>query len=183
VALGASAFGFGVATVALLLYTRRLKRNFATALQPVVAPKRERPRFQSIRVDDERLKLFWIIRQSPETWLNYQDVQHRLTASAVHEILDGPFHTICQERLDEERTGFGASYSSPVLIETCPNCDLQLFTVPRPGLDPSRAFSWTVRAQAVQELQRMHRNGTRIKGPRLTLERPLYWNDMLPPAR
>jgi hypothetical protein len=174
--------GFGVATVALLLYIRRLRRALAVALQRTAAlPKGTRPPFQPIQVDDERLNLRWYIRQPPHDWLNYQDVRHRLSPSAVQEIIDGPYHAVCLERVQEENASFGGSgHTSPVLLETCPSCGARLFTTPHRHLEPTVAFSWKVRAQAVQELQRMHRGGTRIEGPRLVLEKPLYWGDMEP---
>jgi hypothetical protein len=181
-ALDTAALGFGVATVALFFHNRRLRRALAVAMRwPTVAAKGERPApFQPIQVDDERLNLRWYIRQRPELWLRYQDIQHSMSPQAIQDIVDGPYHAACLERLHEERAGYGANYSSPLLMTACPGCGMVLFSVPHRNLESVFVRSWTVRAQALQELQRMHRSGTAIEGPRLVLERPLYWKDMKP---
>jgi hypothetical protein len=166
-----AALGFGVGAVALFHHNRQLRRAMAL-------PKGTRPPFQPIEVNDERLHLRWFIRQPPELWLHYQDVQHTLSPPAVQQILDGPFHAVCLERVMEQRSGYGEGHSSPILLETCPGCGAHLFTTPHRNLEATFAYSWTVRAQAVQELQRMHRKRIPIEGPRLVLENPLYWGDM-----
>jgi hypothetical protein len=180
-ALDIAVFILGVAAIALWGHSRRLKRAMTGASKRANSvPTVARAPFQPIEVDDERLQLRWYIRQRPESWLHYMDVQHRLAPFAVQDILDGPFHTVCLERLQEHRSGYGGSNSSPFLSENCPSCGVKLFTVPRRALESDFALSWTVRAQAVEELQRMQRGGARIEGPRLVLERPLYWGTMVP---
>lgn len=169
---------FVVVSVGLAFYIRKLDRAL-TAKRAAVSQV-TRPAFEPIQVDDERLKIRWTIRQRPDLWLGYQGIQQRLAHSAVQDILDGPFHAVCLERLDEYRSGYGGGHSSPILRENCPSCGAKIFTSPRRNLEQTFAHSWTVRAQAVEELQRMRRSGTLIEGPRLVLERPLYWGDMHP---
>jgi hypothetical protein len=171
----------GVAALALWVYNRRLKRAMTTvSKQPDSLPTVSRAPFQPIEVDDERLHLRWYIRQRPESWLHYQDVQHTLSPPAVKDILDGPYHAVCLERVTELKASYSSGYTSPILMEVCPNCGAHLFIAPHRNLERTFAFSWNVRAQAIQELQRMHRKGITIEGPRVALERPLYWADMEP---
>jgi hypothetical protein len=178
---------FGAATIALLRYLRRLKRAHTAELAIVTAaavPKAQ-PAFRPIDVNDERLSLRWIIRQRPENWLHLQGILRRVSPGAVRDILDGPFHANakCLERLEEREAGYGGGNErSPLLWELCPGCGEHLFNVPRRNLETVFVQSWTVRAQAVEELQRMHRSGIAIEGSRLTLQNPKYWQDMRPPG-
>jgi hypothetical protein len=140
--------------------------------------------FEPIEVIDKRLNLRWIIRVSPKQWLATQDPIRSLVPRAVMEFLDGPYHAMdgCNERL-EEFGGGGGGYGgeSPIFRERCPGCRAQIYKPAQRSLESRYADAWTVRAQALAELQRMSRNGTVIQGSRIVLERPLYWEKMLPP--
>jgi hypothetical protein len=69
--------------------------------------------FQHINVEDERLKLRWILRRPLKDWCDLQDVTNRLSPESVRDILDGPFHAVegCYERLAEGggTSGYGRS--------------------------------------------------------------------------
>jgi hypothetical protein len=139
--------------------------------------------FKSIDVIDERLHLRWIIRVPPEQWLT-QVKPKDLTPAGLMRILDGPFHAVpsCNERLEEYRRGYGLKRGMPVLGMRCLGCKADLFKIAEHDEESRDAMAWWVMAQALAELQRMHRSGTRIEGPRVVLERPLYWENMLPPG-
>ncbi len=139
--------------------------------------------FQKIDVFDDRLQLQWIIRRPPERWLGKYDVAKDLRPLSVSQILDGPFHAVpnCHERLAELPVWHSSSNPSPPLAENCPGCGEQIFTAAYVSLEKVRVLVWPVRAQALAEIDRMHRLGREIKGPRLVLENPQYWKAMLPP--
>ncbi len=141
------------------------------------------PPFRPINVDDERLHLRWQLRKPPAHWLGY-DLSHQVAPNYVQEALDGPFHSVlgCQERLEESGGGSGYGRSSPYLEPRCPGCRRFVFSVRQePGEYHSSAYVWQVRAQALGELQRMHRNGNALEGERIVLARPQYWQRMMPP--
>jgi hypothetical protein len=102
-----------------------------------------------------------------------------MAPSQVRQILDGPFHSQSGERLAEARAG-GLMEQSPHLADRCPGCDKVVFRFAgRTTADLPDIYK--VRAQALMELQRMHRTGAHIIGPRLALQKPLYWKKMSPP--
>jgi hypothetical protein len=124
------------------------------------------------------LNIKWILRRPVRYWID-QDVLTGLAPAFVQEVLDGPFHGArrCNERLAQR----GASYSSsPMLEEQCPGCGVDVFHMRNNLLEDRMAASWTVRAQALSELQRMHRNGCAFDAHEVELERPQYWQTMLP---
>ncbi len=174
-----------VASYALKLRARLRTERAASAgapssgrtAQPALAAERPPP-FQPIPVADENLHLDWHLCKPPDHWLSLDP--GRLAPSYVQEILDGPFHATCHERL-EESFGDRTHGVSPTLGERCPGCGAQLFNVRAEPLESQLAGVWTVRSQALGELQRMHRGGTEIKGPRLVLANPQYWRKLRPP--
>ena len=159
----------------------------ATVGRPT-APRATTPdasKFQPIEVIDERLDLLWFIRAPPSQWMHVQAPGTSLSPSEVMRILDGPYHAdaACRERLEEYGGGGGAygGSGSPFLGERCPGCRADIYRSAQRGLERLDPSVWTVRAQALAELQRMNRLGTAIQGPRIVLERPLHWEKMLPP--
>jgi hypothetical protein len=168
------------------LYKDLLRRDEAEAASPSVTPasalpavamSEPSPKFEPIEVIDQWLNLRWFIRARPAQWLEIQDPGRTLVPRAVLDILDGPYHaaTGCNERL-EEYSPFGGG--APSLGERCPGCGAPTFQPVERGLESRHVDASTVRAQALAELQRMSRNGTPIEGPRIVLERPLYWEKM-----
>jgi hypothetical protein len=104
----------------------------------------------------------------------------------VQRVLDGPFHAYpgCNAALAEVPTGASAEGSaSPQFDERCKNCGQRVFCGAR--LNEGFGVSvWAVRVGALEELQRMHRNGTKLPeaqwSPPIVLENPGYWQLMLP---
>jgi hypothetical protein len=180
--LGAALLLFGAATVVIALYARRLNRGHAAALAEIVRKSALKPPapFKPIIAHDRRLNIEWTIRQRPELWLGYQDVEHRLAPAAILDILDGPFHSECHERLEDRAPGYGRGHASPLLMEHCPGCGKHLFRVPPRAGETMFVPIWVARAQAVAELQRMYRAGMPIEGSWIELQQPKYWRDMAP---
>jgi hypothetical protein len=146
-----------------------------------------RTAFQKIAVEDKRLKLRWFIRRPPHEWLHLRDVATRVSPQALQEILDGPFHSAagCNAPLREispPSAGYGRS--SPTFEDHCPSCGQRVFwAASRPGFVHEKWVDvWPVRAQALEELQRMERNDSSVfeRDP-IALEKPDYWKLMLPP--
>jgi hypothetical protein len=189
-----------IAAVAwLLVRVRRLRGRLETASAALAAAKRAAaveaaieaaararlgrtpPDAQAFKykvVDDERLNLRWQLRRPSSEWLE-QDL-NRVGSPFVQQVLDGPFHAVegCQDRLQERGVSSGAPYLEP----RCPGCRKLIFRVRElPGESVAFAYTWEVRAQALGELQRMHRNNnTALQKPRIVLERPQYWQRMIP---
>jgi hypothetical protein len=139
--------------------------------------------FQAIDAIDERLKLRWIIREPPEKWVAWLYPYGRHTRLSVERILDGPFHAVadCNERLSDygwDRSEIRFGRASPILSGQCPGCKALLFKMASASDYPQ---VWTVRAQTLAELQRLHRGGTPIEGPRIVLQKLQYWDYLLPP--
>jgi hypothetical protein len=125
--------------------------------------------FQAIDVIDERLKLRWIILGPPDKWVERVNPYGRHTRVSVERILHGPFHAVadCNERLSDygwDREQIRTGRASPLLSGRCPGCKAPLFTMASASDYPR---VWTVRAQALAELQRLHRSDTPIEGPRI----------------
>jgi hypothetical protein len=137
------------------------------------------PAFKYKVVDDERLNLRWQLRRPSSEWLEHD--LNRVGSPFVQQVLDGPFHAVegCQDRLQERGGGSGTPYLEP----RCPGCRKLIFRVRElAGESQAWAYAWEVRAQALGELQRMHRNdNTALQKQRIVLERPQYWQRMIPP--
>jgi hypothetical protein len=161
-------------TAALLAAAVYLAFRLSKAPRPV-------HNFTPISVDDEYLHLRWIIRVPPSEWIDEQ--LDGLPAANVSDILDGPFHLAlgCHERLSEyyrPAAGYGVS---PGLHEYCPGCEARVLSPADERLDSQTVLAWDMRAQTLAELQRMHRVGLPIKGPRIVLGHPRYWKKVAPP--
>ena len=137
--------------------------------------------FEPVPIDDNRLTMLWKVLREPAEWLE-RDIE-RMTPLQLMEILDGPFHAApdCHERMAELSTGARYTGLGPQLLELCPGCKSLVFRRAYANMDKVYVDGWRVRAQAIAELQRLHRLGRNIEGPRVVLERPQYWNLMLPP--
>jgi hypothetical protein len=143
------------------------------------------PAFRDIEVEDQKLNLRWFIRRRPSLWLNWRNVATTISPAAVHDVLDGPFHAApgCNAPLVEiQRSN---STAPPQFDQECRSCGRQVFRGAR--FDEGYGVDvWAVRAGALEELQRMQRNGTKLpeaqwRAP-VVLENPEYWKLMLPPA-
>lgn len=77
-----------------------------------------------------------------------------------------------------------AGAASPQFDEQCRQCGKRVFKGVRLHEGPGVSV-WSVRAYALEELQRMNRNGTRLRDHGWTapvvLKSPRYWELMLPP--
>ena len=144
-----------------------------------VAPAISARASEPLPVYDDRLTLLWRVRRTPAEWVE-RDVE-RMTPLELMEIFDDPFHAApdCHERMAELRTGAGVV--GPQLLELCPGCKSLAFRRAYANMEKVYVDGWRVRAQAITELQRLHRLGRKIEGPRIVLERPQYWNFMFPP--
>jgi hypothetical protein len=154
---------------------RNLKRIVSEVREPINPA--QTPPFKPIRVDDEKLNLRWTLQERPQSWLKIPDIRRGVTPAYARQILDGPFHSECGERLGE--ADVGNLMEPPRLMDKCPGCEKVVFRT------AGRTMAYLpdvyqVRAQALMELQRMHRNGVDIAGTRLTLQQPLYWKDIFP---
>lgn len=163
-----------------LYVARRELHSVRTVLAVKTAKPPLPPPFRQITVEDERLKLRWFVRKPPSAWLHWRDVAGTITPAYVHETLDGPFHAVpgCNAPLQVTY-----SHSMPVLSQRCPSCGEQIFRgrTPESGWGEEPVNPYNVRAQALEELQRMERNGTALNDDvPIVLERPVYWNVMLP---
>ncbi len=144
---------------------------------PASAPKAPQP-FQRITVEDQRLKLRWSIRRPPKEWLDWRNIRSTISPGAVHQVLDGPFHAApdCNAPLEEPWVS-RPSGGYPIFKDTCPSCGERVFRTS----DGGAPLADTVRAQALEEVQRMARNKPVLDGADITLERPAYWKVMLAP--
>lgn len=180
-----------IATYAALFCGRRWYQAHrelrAVAAQPRATPEAATPQFHDIEVLDEKLNLRWFIRRPPHEWLHWRNVARTVADATVRQVLDGPFDAVdgCNAPLVEiptKATIDGAS--SPQFDEKCTNCGRRVFR------DAHRSGGWgvsvwSVRAYALEELQRMQRNGTKLPAaqwrPAVVLENPEYWKLMLTP--
>lgn len=182
VTTGAAVY-FGVKLYRTRRELRGLRAVPATKVERVRAymPPPSAPPFRRIPVEDKQLRLRWLIRKSPDEWLQWRDVAHTVSPVFVRDVLDGPFHAApdCNAPLEEIPDGSSGGYgqSSPTFSEWCPSCGQQVFRVHR----SESVYVWPVRAQALEELQRMERNGSAFDGTPIVLERPAYWKKMLLP--
>lgn len=144
--------------------------------------------FHPIVVEDHQLKLRWYIRRPPKEWLEWRNIKPGASASSVHAVVDGPFHAVpgCNAALTEIPTRASlAGPLSPTFDEKCRVCGQRIFRgVHEAGYGVA---VWPVRVQALEELQRMHRNGIKLEGRTaqdgpIVLEKPDYWALMLPPT-
>jgi hypothetical protein len=177
---------FVVAVTAAFLFGRawfRVRRELrATQDRSTTASS---PRFHDIEVEDKRLNLRWFIRRPPREWVLWRNIDRTVSPGTVQQVLDGPFHAVpgCNAPLREKRqTGLinETSETSPLLDDKCSHCGQRVFQAAT-GVSVS---VWPVRTFALEELQRMYRNGTKLPEaqwrPSVILESPGYWNLMLP---
>lgn len=123
--------------------------------------------FKSFYALDDRYKLGWRVQVSPRLW-----PRDRATEEIqVQRILDGPFHAVagCNERLSVDRGGRVES--------SCGSCRRILFNY------RERSTLSEMREAVFNELLRMERDGKRVRGPRVVLQRPRYWDALRPLAR
>jgi hypothetical protein len=171
---GASAFFF------VLAWRRRRALSLINSTVPVASPPApvSPPSFDPILVEDQQFKLRWRILKPPQDWMDSPALIDGYSPRIVQRILDGPFHGVegCGERLAEDQE----TYNSPDHFKrVCPGCDVVLFRESRNrDGSPQHLLVWDTRGQVLAELQRMQRNGATIAGPRVVLERPLYWKTM-----
>jgi hypothetical protein len=144
------------------------------------------PQFHDIEVEDKRLNLRWFIRRPPREWIHWRNINRTASPELVQQVLDGPFHALpgCNAPLGEkpllglvnEATG-----ASPQFDDECSHCGQRIFKSTTGYVNV-----WPVRAHALEELQRMHRNGTKLPEAQwsspIVLENPGYWQSMLPPG-
>lgn len=144
------------------------------------------PQFRDIEVEDKKLNLRWRIRRPPHEWRHWRNIASTRGWVGVHQVLDGPFHAApgCMAPLVEIPATLMSSHGSPTFAENCRQCGQRIFV----GLhaeEGRRVAVWPVRAYALEELQRMEMNGTKIPEarwcPPIVLENPEYWKLMLPP--
>jgi hypothetical protein len=177
-----------VATVAAIWFGRAWYRARRDLRAFEATAEAKPPPFRDIEVLDNKLNLRWFIRRRPSLWLHWRNIRRTTSPSAVHEVLDGPFHAApgCNAPLKEiEQTGLMAEVSpqSPYFDDQCSHCGRQIFRTGGP-LELKVAV-WQARAQALEELQRMQLNGTKLPEAQwrepVVLENPQYWKLMLPP--
>ena len=168
-----------VVVVALALLAVRQNFSLRRATETIETTRRaqDRPKrnsFTPIVVHDPKLAIDWYIVTDPENWVR----NHReITGSGYphHEtLLAGPYHSKpgCAAELKAFTVMRG---SSPQLLCNGPSCGDMVFRVP---YEETEVELWQVRAQALEELQRLARVGKAIAGE-VTLENPLYWNEVL----
>jgi hypothetical protein len=164
----------------------RMRRRVRRKVAEPTTRERVTPQFHDIEVEDRRLNLRWYIRRPPHEWLHWRNINRTISPDAVQQVLDGPFHSVrtCNAPLPERLlTGLinEVTRTSPLLGEECSNCGQRVYQ----GTAGSGAKVWAVRAYALEELQRMQRNGTRLPegqwSPPIVLENPQYWRLMVPP--
>lgn len=168
-----------------VLKTRAIVAQAAAGAEAAAVRAKAPVPFWNITVEDRRLQLRWIIRRPPKEWLHWRNVRSTVSPGAVHEVLDGPFHAApgCNAPLEETYDGVLRT-DSPTLSERCPVCGQQVFRPRRSetGFGNAVVYVWAMRAQALEELQRMERNGSPFDADvNLTLESPAYWKSMRPP--
>lgn len=179
-----SAAALVVAHMRARRHLQRVTAELASAratLAPAVVPAPAATQaFIPIPVVDPRLRLRWNLLRPVDRWA---DIQNVLTEAPVviQDKIDGPFHNVegCMERLSEVRTGYG---HRTTFHDHCPRCGVLLFRVQR-DRDGIPVFPdvHRVRAQALAELQRLHRNHVPITdGHQVELQTPQYWATMVP---
>jgi len=178
------------AFLAVRLY--RINRGTTRASEAAGAPSRsnvrvygpgDSPPFQKIIVIDGRLKLRWFIIRPPKEWLPWRDIQNKLSPEAVQQVLDGPFHAVpgCNAPL-AERWVSTSDERYLIFVDTCPSCGKRVFRPLIANAGTTLAIVFFVRAQALEELQRIERNGRVLDATvPVLLENPAYWKAMLPP--
>lgn len=169
-------------------YRARHKLRTLDEAQPRTISAPAAPRFHAIEVEDKRLHLRWFIRRPPSEWLNWRDIARSVNWRAVQQVLDGPFHAFpeCNAPLTEiPQSGALAELieQSPYFDDRCGHCGERIFRTGGPL--QLKVAVWQVRAQALEELQRMERNGTKLSEHEarqgIVLQNPGYWKSMLPP--
>lgn len=150
--------GLGLLAV---LARRLVRRSRAHSFRPVV-------------VQDRAHAIEWRIQDDPKHWANVDS--NRLGPEAVREILVGPFHLTNKCHQEVQFLKVPCDRGPDVLRTFCPRCeDPEDIIGPEEAADEETVRD--VRFQAVKELQRMHRAGTRLIGT-VVLERPQYWRRM-----
>lgn len=181
--------------VAVMLGVRllRAQRELRTVKAEAVIKPTERsgrlpspPPFQKVVVEDTRLKLRWFIRRPLHEWIEWRNVLSSVTPLTVEQVLDGPFHAVdgCNAPLKLNPDFSPSGNHPPTFDEHCPTCGQHVFeAAPQKGhAYKTFAGAWQVRASAIEELQRMERNGAKLDGTApISLENPEYWKLMLPP--
>lgn len=166
-----------VVALALLAVVQRVRISKAAKALECALRAQERSKrriFNPIVVHDPKLAIYWNIVTDPEQWIrNHREIQG--SGYPHHEtLLAGPYHSRsgCAAELKTITVMQG---SSPQLMCDCPSCGDKVFRVPS---EETTVKVWQVRAQALEELQRLARVGKPIAGV-VTLENPSYWNEML----
>jgi hypothetical protein len=175
----------GAAIALGFLWYRTRRELRAMAPQPQATPKPVTPQFRDIEVEDKSLNLRWFIRRPPREWIHWRNINQTVSPAAVQQVLDGPFHAApgCNAPLREKPlTGLmNEGTGTPQFDEKCRHCGQRVFQ----GTTAFGVSVWPVRAYALEELQRMQRNGTKLPeaqwSPPIVLENPEYWKLMLPP--
>lgn len=171
--------------LAVLFFRLRRKWNKQQKALSDMLGQPPQPPFKPITVEDDRLKLRWFIRKSPDGWLHWRKIETTVSPDFMRETLDGPFHAVpgCNGPLAENwlYTSDGSS-RQPIFTGQCQTCGVKIFQgLTIDGRKSGHVTVWPVCVLALEELQRMHRNGTVFDGKPITLEKPTYWKVMVPP--
>jgi hypothetical protein len=169
----------------------RMRRELhAVKAEPKTSSRLQTPRFQPIAVEDRKLMLRWYIRQPPHEWRHWRDIENTVYPQTVQDVVDGPFHAKpkCNAPV-KVHPDTSPSGNHPPFFDArdhCSHCGDLIFTTPTFSEGP-RVAAPAVRIAALLELQRMEREGTQLenrapKDPPIVLEKPGYWNLMLPPT-
>jgi hypothetical protein len=153
-----------------------LATQVAQAKRAVKTQVLAQPFFREIKVEDRALGLHWILRRPPNDWRDLRNIAITVTPSYLRQILDGPFHSApgCNAQLEEH-------WHTESFSEQCPTCNQQIFRARASESGFGSAVNARhVRAQALEELQRMERNGTVFDGTTIVLDNPGYWKTMRP---
>jgi hypothetical protein len=171
-----------IATAAALwfgLAWYRVRRKLREAQEQANAKPKP---FQHVEILDNRLNLRWVLRRPPSAWIDWQNIGQQ-GPLAVRDVLSGPRHAKegCNTPLKEGFVGSGLIELSggPYFDGKCRHCNEQIFE--------GAAKVDSVCAQALEEVQRMYWNGTKIYESQwnraIVLENPEYWTVMRPPAK
>jgi len=130
--------------------------------------------FRPVVVQDLQCGIEWLIQVHPKHWAEVES--SRFGPEAVRDILIGPFHLTNGCHHEVQLLKAPRDFGPDVLRPFCPRCeDPEDITGPEEPADQETERD--VRFEAIKELQRMHRAGTRLTGE-VVLEKPQYWRRM-----